>query len=72
MVRLADLEHRLHCYRNAYIQELEGRKGGSNHLPFADIRARYWRGLLDIMYGILVQEGLVVPIEEEETEEPDP
>ena len=69
MVRLADLEHRLTCYRNAYIQELEGKKGGSNYATFAEIRIRYWRALLDIMYGICVQEGLVIPIEEGEPEE---
>jgi len=70
MTRVRDLEHHCRCWVNAYVQELEGRRtGGSNHLTYADMRGRQWRTLCELMFGILVQEGLGEPYPEEAQEE---
>ena len=72
MTRVRDLEHHCRCYVNAYVMELEGRKGGSNHTSPGELAAREWGVLCELMFGILVQEGMVERIEEDPTEEDDP
>jgi hypothetical protein len=68
MIRLMELEHHVRCWVNAYVQELEGKRGGSNYIPYSELRARQWRNIRDIMLGILTQEGHIAP---EDTEEDD-
>lgn len=69
--RIRDLEHHCRCWVNAYVQELEGRATAAHHGGHAEARARHWRTLCDLMFGILVQEGMVERIEEEIDEEPE-
>lgn len=71
LTRVRDLEHHCRCYVNAYVMELEGRKGGSNQLSPGELCAREWGVLCELMFGILVQEGMVERIEEEENNEPE-
>jgi hypothetical protein len=54
------LEHICRCYRNAYIARLEGQ------CVKASAVEKEWRKLCDIMFGILVQEGIVAPDKEED------
>ncbi len=71
-VRVRDLEHHCRCWVNAYVQELEEKRtGGSNHASYGELRARHWRTLCELMYGILKQEGMVIDIEEEVDEKID-
>ena len=68
--RVRDLEHYCRCYVNAYVMELEGRHGGCGEgASPGELQIKQWNILLDIMFGILFQEGIVRKLEEEEEED---
>jgi hypothetical protein len=60
--RVRDLEHYCRCYVNAYVQQLQG--GRTMRLSVE--KARIWQRILDAMFGVLVQEGVVEKIEGDE------
>lgn len=63
--RTQDIEHACRCYRNAYVARLERQSVKATAID------KEWGKLCDIMFSILVQEGLVVAEEEDEVDELD-
>lgn len=65
--RIRDLEHCCRLFENAYVMELQGIKT----MRLQQNKQKAWEELLEIMFGLLVQEGWVERIEEDEDESAD-
>lgn len=71
LTRVRELERHCVSYVNAYVMELEARKLGAGQKQPGELCAREWGILCELMFGVLVQEGMVERLEEENDEEPE-
>ena len=72
LTRVRELERHCVSYVNAYVMELEARTLGKGQRTPGELCAREWGVLCELMFGVLVQEGMVERIEEDSNEEDDP
>lgn len=56
--QIRDIEHTCRCYVNAYVADLEGKQGHCSR-TLAELRDQQWKRLLEFMFSVLVQEGMV-------------
>jgi hypothetical protein len=66
--QVRDIEHTCRCYVNAYVADLEGKQSHCSR-TLAELRDQQWIRLLEQMFSVLVQEGMIEQKQDKQEED---